>query len=807
MKKWLALLLCVSLIMPAVCFAEATPCEHQRPADSSGYLVQAEAHSFLCPLCNQTIQEGHTLSDWKYDNAEHWKSCAVCGAEKVSMYLDPHYTDCTSDKTRCKECGMVGGDIRIRHGNETCHTDETGHWYTCDDCGDITQEKAAHYAICAAPNVCGDCGYAYSGEVQHIGAQTRKADATHHWYECSACNGTIQKEPHTVSCAKLGVCAVCDEATSVAAEHQRPADTSGYTAYAVQHSFVCPQCGQTVTEGHMLSEWKGDVVIHWKSCSVCGVEKINGEWADEHYVLCTGDRTRCEECGLPYNGSNVYHGDYTRHSDESAHWIICDDCNGIIGEKEAHFVCCNNQGVCADCGIAYSGALQHVGEQVRKADATHHWYECSVCNSIAQKEPHTISCAHPGVCAVCGEATETPAEHPYALCTDPGHCAVCGGSYGGEDIRHNVDEQTWQSDADSHWHVCLGCGERSDHYSHCGSCTDPSKCIVCAAPYNGEDVWHVGLDWNSPLHDESSHWYDCPTCQKQIDKQAHYIGCADPAHCKVCGAACSGGEVEHSGAYKEQMQHDETHHWYFCTDCQERQEYYPHCASCTDLTHCDRCGAPYDGSVVLHWGVDWENPLHDAAGHWYVCADCGQKVHEGAHYAVCTDPTHCADCGVPYDGKDIRHTGTNCDAWLTDGNAHWKYCDACQTKQLEDAHYAYCSDPTHCAVCGAAYSGGIVSHLNVHWQTILHDETSHWYDCEDCTQKVNELAHYAQCADSTHCMACSADFTGVAKHTAVDLTTLLSDEASCWNPCTACHGHVNEAAHTMEFASETLAAG
>ena len=179
---------------------------------------------------------GHSASDWKSDNTDHWKECTVVGCGVIiedskaahtagEWIIDTPATD-TTDGSKHKECTVCGytmatETIPATGGGEHTHSygsewknDADNHWHECS-CGD-KKDTAAHTAgewIIDTPATattsgtkhkkCTVCGYtmtietipATGGEHTHSYGSEWKNDATNHWHECS-CGDKADKAAH-----------------------------------------------------------------------------------------------------------------------------------------------------------------------------------------------------------------------------------------------------------------------------------------------------------------------------------------------------------------------------------------------------------------------------------------------------------------------------------------------------------------------------------------------------------------------------------------------------------------------------------
>ena len=180
---------------------------------------------------------GHSASDWKSDNTDHWKECTVVGcgviiegskaAHTAGEWIIDTPATATTDGSKHKECTVCGytmatETISATGGGEHTHSygsewknDADNHWHECS-CGD-KKDTAAHTAgewIIDTPATattdgskhkeCTVCGYTMTietipatggGEHTHSYGSDWKNDATNHWHECS-CGDKADKAAH-----------------------------------------------------------------------------------------------------------------------------------------------------------------------------------------------------------------------------------------------------------------------------------------------------------------------------------------------------------------------------------------------------------------------------------------------------------------------------------------------------------------------------------------------------------------------------------------------------------------------------------
>ena len=180
---------------------------------------------------------GHSASDWKSDNTDHWKECTVVGcgviiegskaAHTVGEWIIDTPATATTSGSKHKECTVCGytmatETIPATGGGEHTHSygsewknDADNHWHECS-CGD-KKDTAAHTAsewIIDTPATattsgskhkeCTVCGYTMTtetipatggGEHTHSYGSEWKYNADNHWHECS-CGDKADKAAH-----------------------------------------------------------------------------------------------------------------------------------------------------------------------------------------------------------------------------------------------------------------------------------------------------------------------------------------------------------------------------------------------------------------------------------------------------------------------------------------------------------------------------------------------------------------------------------------------------------------------------------
>ena len=201
---------------------------------------------------------GHSASDWKSDNTDHWKECTVVG------------------------CGVIIEDSKAAH--------TAGEWII-DTPATATTSGSKH-------KECTVCGYtmtteaipATGGEHTHSYGSEWKNDADNHWHECS-CGDKKDTAVHTAGEWIIDTPAT---ATTSGSKHKE-CTVCGYTMTIE----TIPATGGEHTHSYG-SEWKNDADNHWHECS-CGDKKDTaahtaGEWIIDTPATATTSGSKHKEC-------------------------------------------------------------------------------------------------------------------------------------------------------------------------------------------------------------------------------------------------------------------------------------------------------------------------------------------------------------------------------------------------------------------------------------------------------------------------------------------------------------------------------
>ena len=409
-------------------------------------------------------------------------------------------------------------------------------------------------------------------------------------------------------------------------------------------------------------------------------------------------------------------------------------------------------------------------------------------------------------------------------CTEYGQmiytCTVCGQTFE-EDIApkdHDVST-VWSKDDTNHWHGCANCDEHFDEAAHTwndgedttsASCTEPGvktfTCTVCGQTRTEEIpvVDHeISTEWSK---DENNHWHDCANCDEKFESAAHtWDDGVDtiPATeistgvktftCEVCGQTRTQEipVLDHVHVPAAEWSKDENNHWHGCAGCEEHLDEAAHTWNDGEDTTTASCTEP---------GVKT-----------FTCTVCGQTRTQE----------------IPAPGHEVSS------AWSKDENNHWKTCANCDEKFESAAHTwdegietipASCTKPgvkTYtCTVCGQTRTAVIPATGHEASTVWSKDENSHWHDCANCDQHIDEAAHTwnagtettpASCTEpgvkTYTCTVCGQTKTETILAPGHQVSTEWSkDENNHWHGCANCDEKFESAAHTWDEGVETTPA-
>ena len=372
--------------------------ETPRQTDASQVTVSSSApHSHICS------------DGWTSDATGHWHRCADANCtEKLNFAAHTGGTATCTAKEVCTVCNQSYGEPDPNNHTHLSDWkfDETGHWKTCNDCGAIIEE-AAHSggaATCTEAKRCEVCGEPH-GELNpsnHTALSGWASDETHHWKTCSACNTDIEKATHsggTATCTAKKKCEICGEPYG-------ELDPSNHTALSdwasdeTEHWKDCADCNATGIDNaaHTLGEW------------IIDKEPTATEAGSRHKV-CTICNYETQTETIPATGPCTHESSTWEPADDGVHHVKkCTNCGAEPVTEKHNFAYCDNMDgfhsvTCDVCGEARIEPHDFSHKTVPAEDGKHHG-EC-ICGAFDAAEDHTYQ---NGSCTACGAADPTPAK-------------------------------------------------------------------------------------------------------------------------------------------------------------------------------------------------------------------------------------------------------------------------------------------------------------------------------------------------------------------------------------------------------------
>lgn len=234
----------------------------------------------------------------------------------------------------------------------------------------------------------------------------------------------------------------------------------------------------------------------------------------------TGSSIGVTTAAKPGTGSNVTFANSSTNT--IATGIFTPDTAGVL------------VGVVADGTSAYLYQCPHTGNTSTTlcTDWDYHWYECSVCGGIVDKEEHDYS----------KKVESADYLKESATCIKKGtyyfSCVKCGASCA-DAWRIQPENPTFEGDYGPHTlthhdaqpATCTAIGWEA--YDTCSRCTYTTyKEIPAAHTYSA-------TEWKS---DVDNHWHECSVCHTQIDKAKHTWRDATYTAPKTCVCGATQGE-------------------------------------------------------------------------------------------------------------------------------------------------------------------------------------------------------------------------------------------------------------------------
>ncbi len=220
---------------------------------------------------------------------------------------------------------------------------------------------------------------------------------------------------------------------------------------------------------------------------------------------------------------------------------------------------------------------------------------------------------------------------------------------------------------------------------------------------------------------------------------------------------------------------------------------HEHWAVCTAPDVCAECG---EKNVAMDYiSHRFSKTAYDEESHWWICEECGE-IDQSPHWAYCDAPNVCGICGAKDVKMQIVYHSCDWEQPKHDGLYHWWICAKCGETVEKSPHWALCDEPDVCAECGAA---GVTMDYTAHdcdWENARYDSETHWWACGRCGGKVDQYGHWANCDHPDECAVCGAEHvTMVYIAHSYNAGEVRHDDTSHWSVCARCGEKTDQSEH------------
>lgn len=302
-------------------------------------------------ICNECEQERETIehnfsTSFETNETHHWYVCQNEGCTATNLkeeHIHEDDNDCTTE-VLCTICNTMLEKANTHDFSTTHETDETHHWYICQNEGcTIVTEKETHTgeATCIG-QTCEDCGTLYGDANQnnHVNTETkiRYATETHHeiYYEC--CGAVIGTEEHdgAPTCRSYGYCTLCLTGYADPNPNVHESEAVYYIGIDGENHGAYHSCCHELKESlpHQVTLKLANCLFKGQ-CDDCGSEvgEVNKEvhYPEGEYIELVDDTYHHEICRWCETVLNTEEHTGTATCIERAY---CDICEKIYGETD-----------------------------------------------------------------------------------------------------------------------------------------------------------------------------------------------------------------------------------------------------------------------------------------------------------------------------------------------------------------------------------------------------------------------------------------------------------------------------------------
>lgn len=300
---------------------------------------------------------------------------------------------------------------------------------------------------------------------------------------------------------------------------------------------------------------------------------------------------------------------------------------------------------------------------------------------------------------------------------------------------HRIDKAT----------VTIVCNHSYDTYTKVDEENHSAKCTICQQPATSAHTWDEGkVSEGAGCETPGKKTYTCTACKAEkvedVKVTGHSWDNACDTKCNTCGAE---REIKHK--YGEKHTSDEKGHWYECSVCGHKKDYYEHTPDREAPTEKEAQLCKYCGYVIAdklaHVHEISPQIQKDAEGHWYYCSKLGCYMRidlQGHIYDNDCD----MDCNVCEYIRIPPHKFKP--EWRGSAEGHWRVCALCNAESEIVPHVpgapATEEDPQTCVDC-QYWLQWPLNHVHTYGEELEHDAQGHWQICQECQGKSEIQEH------------------------------------------------------------------
>lgn len=296
--------------------------------------------------------------------------------------------------------------------------------------------------------------------------------------------------------------------------------------------------------------------------------------------------------------------------------------------------------------------------------------------------------------------------------------------------------------------VTVACKHNYETWTKVDDNNHTSTCTVCNTPTTTAHTWDAGsVTKGSDCDSPGEKTYTC-TAKNCGAKKVEPVEKTGHAWDNACDTECNNGcgttrEITHK--YADKFSSDEKGHWYACTVCGDKKDYYEHTPDRDEATEKEAKLCKYCGYVIAdklaHVHDVSPQIQKDAEGHWYYCSKlgCYTRIDLAAHVY---DDECDVDCNVCAYIRIPPHQFMP--EWRGGQEGHWQVCALCSAESEILPHTpgepATQDNPQLCTDC-LYWLQWPLSHVCVYGDAWEQDEDGHWQICTECQTHSEHQEH------------------------------------------------------------------